>query len=187
MVTYRQKIDKMLADYRLAESQVEANESELQEAKQDVVDTEVAQSLLQHVAQAIQQRAHDKVSMIVSRCLEAVFDEPYEFRIEFERKRGKTEASLQFYRDGNVIDPLEGGSGGMLQVAAFALRLACLSLVRPRLRKVMVFDESFTGVHVVNLARVKQLLNELSEELDVQFIQVTHINALSCGKIIELG
>lgn len=182
----RSKLDKLLADYRLAESQVESEKLGLQEAKQAEIDAEAAQSLLQHVAQAMQRQVHDKVSTVVSRCLEAVFDEPYEFHIEFERKRGRTEANLQFYRDDNLIDPLEGSSGGILQVAAFALRLACLSLVRPKLRKVMVFDESFTGVHAVNLARVRQLLNELSEELGVQFVQVTHINALRCGKVIDL-
>ena len=83
-----------------------------------------AQETLQHLAQAVQQQAHQKISEVVSFCLSAVFDDPYQFHIVFERKRGRTEAHLRFQRRGLDLDPLTASGGGAVDVAAFALRVA---------------------------------------------------------------
>ena len=52
-----------------------------------------AQALVQTVAEAVQRKAHEQVASVVSRCLEAVFGtSAYEFKIDFQKARGKTEA-----------------------------------------------------------------------------------------------
>lgn len=145
-----------------------------------------AQEILQRIAQAVQQKVHQQISKVVSSCLETVFDDPYEFTIEFERKRGKTEASLRFVREGKSFDPLSSSGGGAVDVAAFALRVACLVLHRPRLSKVVILDEPFRFVSAQYRDKVRAMLDGLSEDMGVQIIQVTHSEELSTGKIIEI-
>ena len=150
-------------------------------------DTKTAKDIAQTVAQGIQQRAHQNIANVVSRCLEAIFDDPPQFKIHFERKRNRTEARLVFVRNDHEVDPLSSDSGGVVDVAAFALRLACLLLSRPKLRPIIVLDEPFRALHADIRPRVKTLLEELSKELKVQIILVTHDEALGAGTIIELG
>ena len=145
-----------------------------------------AQTVLQSVAQTVQQQAHDRLASVVTRCLEAVFDDPYEFQLVFDRKRGKTEARLVFARDGVEYDPGSVG-GGVVDVAAFALRLSALMLVRPPPRRVLFLDEPFKMVSRNYAGRARQLLEVLSEELGLQIVQVTHNRDLVTGTVIDLS
>jgi len=146
-----------------------------------------AQQIVQAVAETIQEEAHDRIAGVVSRCLAAVFDEPYEFQIRFERARGRTEARLVFVREGMEINPIDASGGGVVDVAAFALRLSCLMLARPACRRVVVLDEPFRFVSKEYRVRVRIMLEDLARELGVQFIIVTHIRELATGHIIEVG
>lgn len=139
------------------------------------------------IAAAVQSRAHERVAGLVSRCLAAVFDNPYEFRIEFERRRGKTEAILQFERAGVQYDPIEDTGLGVVDVAAFALRVAALILSRPPARRLLVLDEPFKFVSADRRGRLRALVEQLAAELDIQFVIVTHIDELRIGTVIDLG
>lgn len=147
---------------------------------------EEAQQTIQAIAETVQEAAHDRIAGVVSRCLAAVFDDPYEFRIKFERARGRTEARLTFVRDGMEVSPLEASGGGVVDVAAFALRLSCLMLARPARRRVVVLDEPFRFVSAGYRERVRAMLEGLSKDLDVQFIMVTHIEELAVGHVINV-
>jgi ABC-type uncharacterized transport system YnjBCD ATPase subunit len=148
--------------------------------------TLAAQEILQHLAQAVQQQAHEQISKVVSSCLEAVFDDPYEFKIVFERKRGRTEAQLRFTRRGLDVDPLTASGGGMVDVAAFALRVSCLALHRPRLSRVVVLDEPFRFVSAEYQDNVRKMLEQLTKDMGMQMILVTHNDAYATGKVVQL-
>ena len=144
------------------------------------------QELAQIVAQSVQQRAHSMIAKVVTQCLETIFDEPYRFEIVFERKRGKTEARLVFERDGMEIDPMTSSGGGVLDVASFALRLAAITLTKPHSRRIIIMDEPFRFVSAGFRPRIKDMLESLAEEYGFQFIMVTHIKELICGRNIAL-
>lgn len=147
---------------------------------------EEAQGIVQAVAETIQEEAHDRIAGVVSQCLATVFEEPYEFHIKFERARGRTEARLVFVRDGLEVNPIDASGGGVVDVAAFALRLSCLMLSRPARRRVVVLDEPFKFVSADRRAGVRAMLEGLTTDLGVQFIMVTHIDELRCGTIVEI-
>ena len=180
------EIDHLQSRLTLSKQTVEKEEKELKGAEQKLMDTQTAQEVLQHLAQAVQQKAHQRISEVVSSCLSTVFEDPYQFKIEFERKRGRTEASLRFVRRGLDLDPMTASGGGAVDIAAFALRVACLVMHRPRLSRVLIIDEGFKFVSEQYRENVRVMLEELSKEMDVQVIQVTHIEELSTGKVIEL-
>ena len=155
------------------------------EAKYDAADE--AQQIVQAVAEMIQEEAHDRIAGVVSQCLAAVFDKPYEFQIRFERARGRTEARLVFVRGGMEINPIDASGGGVVDVAAFALRLSCLMLARPACRRVMVLDEPFRFVPEEYREHVRIMLEDLAKNMSVQFIMVTHIRELTTGHVVEVN
>lgn len=145
------------------------------------------QEVAQEVAQAVQQKAHQKIASVVTRCLRSVFgEEAYEFKIDFERKRGKTEARMYFERDGLQVDPLSASGGGPVDVAAFALRLASLVLTRPIKRKILVLDEPLKYPSREYWHFISEMLRVVSEEMGVQIIMVTHQEGLVSGKVIRI-
>lgn len=184
---YLREADRILGRLRLATEKEAEEEEVLRKAKARVVATTEAQSLLQELAKTVQQEAHNRIAAVVSKCLEIVFDEPYEFRINFEKKRGKTEAKLQFTKDGEEFDPMDETGGGIVDIGAFAARVACLVLHKPPLRRLMIMDEPFRFVSVEYRERVQQMLLFLSDEMGIQFVMVTHASELRCGKIIDLS
>ena len=174
------------AKMQIAISKLEDLKKNQQDAKERLKTSLDCQELAQIVAQGVQQRAHSMIAKVVSQCLETIFDEPYEFQIVFERKRGKTEARLVFQRDGMEIDPMTSSGGGVLDVAAFALRLAAITLTKPHARRIIIMDEPFRFVSEAFRSRIKDMLESLAEEYGFQFIMVTHIKELICGRNIAL-
>lgn len=159
----------------------------LVKAEDTFSDAGEALNIAQKIAQTLQEHVHGQIAAVVTRCLESVFpDNPYEFRITFERKRNRTECMLSFVRDGQEIDPMTASGGGVVDVACFALRLAALMLSRPEKRRVLILDEPFKFVSAEYRENIKGMIETLSEELDVQFVNITHIEELQIGKVIEL-
>lgn len=188
LTTYRGMVNRALSKLDLARSQVRAETKALQEAKEKVLALQEAQAIAQKVAQEVQEQAHHKIADVVSEALKAVFDDPYTFRIRFERKRGRTEAQLVFERDGQEVDPMEAAGGGVVDVAAFALRLSCLVLSRPPMRRLLVLDEHFKFVHgKQERQRTKEFVETVSKRLGVQILLVTQVQEFVMGKVVELG
>jgi hypothetical protein len=156
-------------------------------AEARVGDCEEARLVAQTVAQGVQTSANTQIAGIVTRCLAAVFDDPYEFKIEFSQKRGRTEAKLLFERDGVQVDPLEQAGGGVVDVASFALRLSCILLSRPPLRRVMFLDEPAKFISLDALPKFRALLERLADELGFQFFIVTHLKPLQFSVALDLG
>lgn len=135
----------------------------------------------------MQRQSHEAVAALVTRCLKAVFGEgAYEFRINFEQRRGRTEADIVFRRDGKDVDPATASGGGVCDVTSFALRLACLLLSRPARRRLLVLDECFKHLSRNHVQTVRELIETLAEELGIQVVMVTHDPNLACGKVVEL-
>lgn len=168
-----------------------AAEQSLSESEERLRTAREAQVLLQAVAAEVQAAAHERIAGTVSRCLDAVFGQGfYEFKIDFDRKRGKTEARFSFVRDGHEMDPADECSGGAVDVAAFALRLAVLTMHRPALRRLLVLDEPFRFVKPpeVYAPRICSLLETLAAEFAMQIVLIPSIDRhYQVGKVVRLG
>ena len=186
---YRETLDKKRNAYTHLLTSFKEEGDTLKEVSRRVRDAETAREILQSVGQKLQQEAHHQIAAVVTRGLQTVFDEPYTFRIDFEKKRGRTEAQLIFERDGLDVDPMTAAGGGVIDVASFTLRVACLILSRPVLRPFLVLDEPFKNVSKSNgyLDKIPQLLEGLCEDLGVQIVLVTHIPELQTGTVVEVS
>ena len=163
--------------------------SDLARAKKDLTTGEregevigTAQALMQAVAQRTQQRLEYRLGELVTLALDAVFPEPYRFRLRFECKRGRTEAT-PYFEDayGNEVDPLNAAGGGCSDVAALALRATVWSLRRPHRRATIVLDEPLKNINDDSRKMHKlaaEMVKELSKTLGLQFIIVTQMPEL---------
>ena len=184
---WRGAILRLTEKYQIALSQKAKEKREVKRLKQEVTDLEQVQKLVQETAAEIQNRVYNQIATVVTKSLETVFGEDaYEFRIEFDKKRGKTEAVLSFYRNGLSVDPMDAAGGGVVDVATFALRLSSILSATPRLRRLVVLDEPFKHLHADLQPLAGQLLLELAKTTKTQFVIVTHSEHLEVGKVINL-
>ena len=188
LIETRTKVDELLGELAAAKRQVRQEKEVLHDLELQAKCIVKAQNILQHVAQTIQQQAHERIAGVANECLRRVFpDKPYQFKILFERKRGRTEAKLVFMRKKLVLeDPLNQLSGGIIDVVAFALQLSSLMLTKPTLRKIIIMDQPFENVSPDYQENVKQMVHALEEKLGVQLILFSHTDEFKTGKIINL-
>lgn len=139
---------------------------------------EQAIEIVKLVGLKTQQNLQFHIGEISTLALDSVFDDSYVLSVEFLERRGKTECDLFLKTDDMEIDPLSASGGGVVDVVSFALRVAAYSLQNPKVRPVLLLDEPFTHLSAQLLPKACLLLKQISEELNVQMIIVTHEEAL---------
>lgn len=176
----RSTLSKQVCSLQAAEASLQTTRDSLSQARKEQEALFEAKALIQGIGMECQETCQRQIAYVVTRCLRAVFGEAaLGFELVFEQKRGQTEARGVFVdRGGNQLDPLDSCGGGMLDVAAFGLRLACLMLSRPRPARVLVLDEPFKFVSSSYRENLVALLTELSDEFGLQIVLITHLPEL---------
>lgn len=142
-----------------------------------------AQLILQQTAQKTQQRLSYHISSFITSALESIWGEDsYTFTLNFIEKRNKTEVEMLLHTNEGDIDLKDLNSirvgGGILDIVALALRIALWSLqVHPK--KIMILDQPLSNVDQNYLPKAGELIKELSDKLDIQFIIINHNPALA--------
>lgn len=159
----------------------------LDNTRENIQNTKKAQEVVQDLVEAIQNRVHTQIAGIATSCLKSIFGEDsYRLEIQFEKKRGKTEARLVLCQGENEFDALSSCGGGVVDVISFALRVSALILSRPAKRRFLCLDEPFKHLSSEYAEKVRGMLESLSEKLGIQFLIVTHSQDLSCGKVVDI-
>lgn len=169
---HRNKIEQLKGQKKQLQKDLFVFEKQNKILKKDLINTEQAQIILQTVARQTQQQLEFHISEMVTLALSSVFKDNYEFKIEFIEKRGKTEAELWFLKEGKKINPRMDG-GGIIDIAAFALRLSLWKLLKTKTRNTFFLDEPFK--HLKGLEenkKVIQMIKMLSDKLNLQIIMV---------------
>jgi DNA repair exonuclease SbcCD ATPase subunit len=144
------------------------------ECKRSLHRHEQAREIVRNVGMETQKQLQYHISDITSLALEAVFNDPYELKVEFVQRRNKTECDLLFVRGDMEIDPISASGVGAVDVAAFALRIASWSMMNPHTRNVIIMDEPFKHLSVDLQDKASAMIKEISNKLNLQFIIVTH-------------
>ena len=148
----------------------------------EILISEKAQAIIIAVAKATQDELTYRITEPVSLALAAVYDNPYRMSAEFKiAARGTTECYLNFERNGHLINPFAGAGGGPIDVASFSLRVGSWSLAYPRSRAFLGLDEPFKWVQRDKIPLAAQMLLEVSKEMPLQIIMVSHFPELIEG------
>jgi len=137
---------------------------------------EKAQVIIQQTAKATQEQLRFHIEDIVRSAMDAVFPDMYDFTLDFEIKRNKTEATLRFTSDGHDIDIMRQNGGGLVDTAALGLRLATWSLGNSC--NTLILDESLKFLSSDLQPRMGEILKEIGDKLSLQLIFVSHSAAL---------
>ena len=137
-----------------------------------------ARWVLTEVQQQTQQRFKDVVESLVTMAIKSVFDRPFKFELEFERKRNQMECHpivKEIVGDQERIydNPEDDMGGGILDIISFAFHIVLWSLEKPRSRNVFIMDEPMKNLGKLIVLGGK-VLKEISKKLHIQIILVTH-------------
>ncbi len=169
----RTRFDRRVGQKLLIEKDIRSLKESMVEDKKQLRAHEKAKEIIRQVGLKTQQQLSYNVSEITSMALNAVLREPYDLEIEFVERRNKTECDIFFKRDGNVIDPYDGG-GGAVDVAAFALRVASWSMQTPRSRNTLLLDEPFKHLKGEEANRkMLEMIHQVSTKLGLQIVMVS--------------
>lgn len=158
-------------------SELEEKKNKLQNLNDRMKLLEQAQVFLQKVAQDTQSKLKFQVEDIVNLALDTCFPNEYEFKLNFNISRGKTDAELLFLSKstGKEIDPMSSVGGGVVDITSFALRISAFALEQG-IDNVIILDEPFRFISKDLQSRAGDILKKLSQKLGIQIIMVTHID-----------
>jgi len=177
--TLRNNLERQKGQLQQVEKSLSTLQEQLKEKGRSLRQHEQAKEIIRTVGLKTQQQLQISISDITSLALEAVFPDPYELKVEFVQRRNKTECDLYFMRDGNRMDPLTASGVGAVDVASFALRIASWSMGTPHSRNTIILDEPFRFLSRNYQEQASLMLNEISKKLGIQFIIVSHEEALT--------
>ena len=165
----KQHLEKSLKAARDQLSSLEKSHDKILEARE----------IIREVGLATQGQLSWHIQDIVSLALASVFPDPYEFEVNFILNRNKTECVLGLVsKDGQKLHPLNATGGGVVDVAAFALRVASCSMQVPAVRPVLILDEPFRYLSTDYQQAAGQLPTEIADKIGYQIICVTHEESL---------
>ena len=184
----RWALERMKGERKVCAERVDKIERFIEDNTTRLDNLRKAQEVIQAVARETQRQLEYHVSEIATLAMSSVFPNPYTLHLDFELKRGRSEAVLSFGHGEERFAPLSSSGGGPVDVAAFGLRVALWSLRSPRTRSVLVLDEPFRFVSRGLQARASEMVKQVSQRLGVQFIIVTHEETLIeyADKVIEV-
>lgn len=175
---FRQIFEQNKGKKDLIQKELKEARNKIKYIKEEINITQEAQIIIQTVARQTQKQIQIHISGLVSTALELVFHNPYKFKLDFVIRRNKTECDLLFERDGISFHPLTASGGGVIDVASFALRVALLSLKRPKSRMVLILDEPFKNINdpdrVIH-SKIAEMVKILSKKLGIQIIMTSLI------------
>lgn len=174
MNKYRQRLTALQSTRTYIQEQLKDERTARKDCVRLLKRTEKAKEVIREVGLRTQEQLQYHISDITSLALQAVFPDPYTLGVEFVQRRNKTECDIFFSRGESKIDPLTASGGGAVDVAAFALRIASWSLMRPHSRSVIILDEPMRFVSEDLQEQASEMIKEVSRKLGIQFLLVTH-------------
>jgi len=174
-MSLRIRYEKLKTKREVLVGDMSARVYHLDAIKKDYENLVKARWILTEVAKETQIRFKEKVESLTTMAIQSVFDRPFRFVLEFERKRNKLECR-PIVMEGDVeYVPKDDMGGGIIDVISFALRVVLWSLQKPRSRNTLILDEPMKYVGKGDLLdRAGQMLREVSHSLGIQLILVTH-------------
>lgn len=175
----RAKFERLQGKKALLKEQLKKERSILIKNQSSLHLHEQARQVIKEVAQITQEQITFHVSDVTTMAMESVFPDAYKLEIEFVQRRNKMECDLYFVRRGERSNPLDASGGGAVDVASFALRIASWSLSQPAISKTIILDEPMRFLSDNYQEKASTMLKEVSRQLGIQFIIVTHETTLT--------
>jgi len=176
-----QTVNKKLTEFentlKTKRDDVSKTKRKIDEALKSLEVLRESQAVVQAASKVTQEHLEIQLSGAVSALLHGVMDDPYNFKVEFVPKRNSMECNLLFERsDGKEIrtlDPLDGCGHGAADLASIGLKTS-FAMLKENCRRTIIIDEPFRALSKDRHPLAAKVIKEISKELGIQFIIVTH-------------
>lgn len=143
-----------------------------------------AKLLLEESSAYAREQVKHKFEVMVTKALQFVTGENIEFKIEFEQKRGRPEASFnvisQIDENTSIVNnPEDSRGGGIIDVISLTLKYCMLQTYKPMIEGPFILDEPAKHVSEEYIINVGKFLKEINTNFNRQIIMVTHNTHLS--------
>ena len=134
--------------------------------------------LFQKTSHFAREQAKSQIEILVTKCLQYIFESNMEFQIEIEELRNK--ANAEFYVINDTSDfflktkPEQSRGGGIVDIVSLALRISFMQTHKPSIEGPLILDEPAKHVSEEYIYNVGDFLKQASEMFNRQIIMVTH-------------
>jgi len=174
---YKKHVQDKQAERHVFQKQLAESIYNITQAKELNENRIKARYVIAEVAKLTQTKFTSYVEQLVTMAIKSIFDRPFQFKVDFDLKRNKSECFLRIQEgeDEEPFVPKDELGGGMLDTISFALRIVLWSLQNPRSSATILLDEPFKFVGQDELLdRAGAMLKEISQRMNIQFIITTH-------------
>ncbi len=173
--TLRGKLENRKGQRDQLQHSIDDTKQKIKMNARDKTRHERALEIVKQVGLATQKQLEYHLSEQVSLAMEAVFDDPYKLKVDFQEKRGKTEVEILFTRRDLEFPPLGNAGVGAVDIASLALRIAYWSMRQDKkIRPLLLLDEPFKHLKGTDAnRRALAILQEISDKLGLQVIMVS--------------
>lgn len=117
-----------------------------------------------------------KLESLANSGLAAVYtDKKMEFLIIANPTKNGLQYDLYISTNGMLTPLKDAKGGGVLDIITLSLRISFVKLFSGQLRQTIILDEPFKNMDIERVENAVTWLSEISKELEIQFIVVTHI------------
>lgn len=174
--TLKEELSGIIGKENLLTEQISTSEKKIEDFKIQRMNLRKAVELLSSIQKKINQNAKSGIEIVVTHALRYIFNEDYRFHLDF-RKRGNLQElffQLIFPGEEEPVDLMACSAGGVLDVISFALRIAIISLIKPKVEGFIVGDEIFRNLSTSYLPTASNFLQTINMKLKRQLILITH-------------
>lgn len=169
----------MLAEKR---KQRDVLASQVESAQDRLRDAELVSVVFQELTQRSQQELKERLEKIITYSLSRVFGRDLRFVVEFKSSRKNTVVVFRLASEETGWEPVElteARGGGVCEIVGFIIRLVFLLYLKNSQRQILFLDEPFSWVSAQYIDGLMDLIRELATKTGIQFIIVTHNEALA--------
>ena len=116
---------------------------------------------------------------LVTQALQSIFGEEYSFILESRFHRNQPEMEMFVVENGVKYSPKDEKGGAIVDIVSFAARIVSWAIMDPRPGNTLLLDEPFRALAKEVLPALAQLMQDISDELGLQIIYITHEKQLA--------
>ena len=171
----RNRLERAKGSAHQLEKEQKTEYRDMRRAEISLKNWKEALEIIKVVGLKTQQELEYHIGNLVTSAITFVFpDEGYEFIVKFMERRNQTECDLYLEKNGNRIDPIHGDGGGLVDITCFALRIVAISMLKGKIRPILLLDEPFKHLSSDLQEKAGAMLSHLSSKIGIQIIYVSH-------------
>lgn len=166
---------EVLMQYKNLQIQLDKNKFFISDTHKKLVLLSDVKQLLMDFSENTRDVIKHKLESLVNSALKCIFtDKEIIFKIQINRTKKIIFYDMYIETDGTITPLFDAKGGGVLDIVTMALRVSFVRMFSATLRQTVILDEPFKNLDNERLVNAMEWLSQISEELAMQFIIVTH-------------